>query len=162
MSCSDKNSLRREGTAQHSRSLPALSPHFAQVDERDHKQLLLFMQRYAAHVTYFDKGNNAAGTWKPLIQRDLSMALATLAAMDPAVFSNYHKSLVKRIRIAVRSSNIMEAKSCYKFLFDLVYTLAKTVDEQCTHLTDNPDYQRYINDIIASKMDKGMRALLTF
>src|SRR3546814_2206768 len=90
------------------------------------------------------------------------MALATLATMDPAVFSNYHKSLVKRIRIAVRSSDIIEAKSCYKFLFDLVYTLAKTVDEQCTHLTDNPDYQRHITDIIALKMDKGTRALLTF
>src|SRR3546814_1842005 len=110
MSCSDKNSLIREGTAQHSRSLPALSPHFAQVDERDHKQLLLFMQRYAAHVTYFDKGNNAAGTWEPLIQRDLSMDLATLATMDPAVFSNYHQSLVKCIRIAVLSSDIIETK----------------------------------------------------
>src|SRR3546814_2282695 len=54
------------------------------------------------------------------------------------------------------------SKSCYKFLFDLVYTLAKTVDEQCTHLTDNPDYQRHITDIIALKMDKGTRALLTF
>ena len=162
MSCSDKNSLIREGTAQYSRLLPALSPDFAQVDERDRKQLLLFMQRYAAHITYFDKGNTAAGTWEPLVQRDLSIALARLAAMDPMVFSNYHKSLVKRIRTAIRSSDIIEAKRCYKFLFDLVYTLAKTVDEQCAHLTDNPDYQRDIADIIALKMDKGIRGLLTF
>ena len=162
MSCSDKNSLIREGTAQYSRSVPALSPDFAQVDERDLKQLLLFMQRYAAHITYVDKENKAAGTWEPLIQRDLSVALATLATMDPVVFSDYHKSLVKRIRVAVRNSDTIEAKRCYKFLFDLVYTLAKTVDGQCTHLTDNPDYQQDIADIIALKMDKGIRALLTF
>src|SRR5690606_4278345 len=162
MSGSDKNSLVREGTAQHSRSLPALSPTFAQVDERDLKQLLLFMQRYATHVTYFDKENNAAGTWEPLIQQDLSVALATLATLDPITFSNYHKLLVKRIRIAVKQADTAEAKRCFKFLFDLVYTLAKTIDEQCAHLTESPDYQRDIANIIALKMDRGVRALLTF
>lgn len=162
MSCSNRNSLIREGTAQYSRALPALSPTFARVDERDLKQLLLFMQRYAAHITYFDRENNAAGTWKPLIQRDLSVALATLAILDPMAFSNYNKLLIKRIRTAIKRADIVEAKRCYKFLFDLVYTLAKIVDEQCAHLTERPDYQRDIIGIITLKMAEGVRALLTF
>ncbi len=162
MACSDKNSLIREGTAQYSRSLASLSPTFAQVDERNLPQLLLFVKRYAAHVTYFDQDNTAAGTWEPLIQRDLSIVLASLATLEPMVFNNYHKSLVKRIRVAVKGSDSEEAKRCFKFVFDLAYTLAKTIDEQCTLLTDNGDYQRDIANIIASKMDKGIRALLTF
>jgi len=162
MACSDKNSLVREGTGQYSRFLRALSPAFAQVDERNFHELLLFVQRYAAHVTYFDTENSAAGTWEPLIQRDLSVILAALATLDPVVFTDYHKSLVKRIRLAVKGADSDEAKRCFKYLFDLVYTLAKTVDEQCARLADDPDYQRDIAEIIALKMDKAIRALLTF
>lgn len=162
MACSDKNSLIREGTGQYARFLNALSPTFARVDERDLRQLLLFVQRYAAHITYIDAENNAAGTWQPLIQRDLSVVLATLATLDPLAFSDYHKSLVKRIRLAVKGADADEAKRCFKYLFDLVYTLAKTVDEQCARLGDDVAYQRDIADIIALKMDKSVRALLTF
>lgn len=162
MACSAKNSLVREGTGQYSRFLKALSPAFARVDERDIRQLLLFARRYAAQVTYFDTENSAAGTWEPLIRQDLSVVLATLASLDPVAFTDYHKSLVKRIRLAVRESANNEAKQCFKYVFDLVYTLAKTVDEQCAHLAEDVGYQREIADIIALKMDKGVRALLTF
>ncbi|WP_353129938.1 hypothetical protein [Parapedobacter pyrenivorans] len=162
MACSDKNSLVREGTAQYNRFLKALSPTFAQVDERNLRELLLFVQRYAAHVSYFDTENNSAGTWEPLIQRDISVVLASLTNLAPLTFADYHKSLVKRIRLAVREAGIDEAKRCFKYLFDLVYTLAKTVDQQCALLEDDMDYQQVIRDTIALKIDKGIRALLTF
>ena len=162
MACSDKNNLIREGTGRYNRSLAALSPDFAKVDERELRDLLLFVQRYAAQVTYFDNGNKAKGTWEPFIQPDLSVALATLAAVDPITFTDYYKSLVKRIRLAVKAEEVEQAKQCFKYLFDLVYTLVKTVDDQCMRLAEESDYQRSIQDIITTKISRAFRRLFTF
>src|SRR5690606_17751379 len=162
MACSDKNGLIREGTGRYNRSLAALSPDFAKVDERKLRDLLLFAQRYAAHVTYFDNENNAKGNWEPFIQPDLSVALATLAAVDPITFTDYYKSLVKRIRLAVRAEEVEQAKQCFKYIFDLVYTLVKTVDDQCVRLAEESDYQRSIQDIIATKISRTFQRLFTF
>jgi len=162
MACSDKNGLIREGTGRYNRSLAALSPDFAKVDERELRDLLLFAQRYAAHVTYFDNENNAKGNWEPFIQPDLSVALATLAAVDPISFTDYYKSLVKRIRLAIRAEEVEQAKQCFKYLFDLVYTLVKTVDDQCMRLSEELDYQRSIQDIITAKISRAFLRLFTF
>lgn len=162
MACSDKNGLIREGTGRYNRSLAALSPDFAKVDERGLQDLLLFAQRYAAHVTYFDNENNAKGTWEPFIQPDLSVALATLAAVDPITFTDYYKSLLKRIRLAIKAGEVEQAKQCFKYLFDLVYTLVKTVDDQCAQLAEELDYQRNLQDIITIKISRAFLRLFTF
>jgi len=160
MACSDKNSLTREGTGRYNRSLAALSPEFARVDERELKDLLLFAQRYAAHVTYINPENNPEGTWEPFVQSDLSVALATLAAIDPIVLTDYYKSLLKRIRMAVKENQTNHAKLCYKYIFDLVITLVKVIDGQCSRMADESDYQRNIQEIIAVKISRPFLRLL--
>ncbi len=162
MACSDKNTLIREGTGRYNRSLAALSPDFAKVDERELRDLLLFIQRYATHIAYFDNENNVKGTWEPFLQPDLSVALATLAAVDPITFTDYYKSLLKRIRLAVKEENAEQAKQCFRFIFDLVYTLVKTIDDQCVRLAEESAYQRSIEDIITTKISHAFRRLFTF
>lgn len=161
MACSDKNSLIREGTGQYDRFKKALSPDFAKVDDRDIQDLLLFVQRYAAHVTYFDAENTSKGTWRPLFKQDLSMVLATLAVINPKQLADYHKSLLKRTQVAIKSGDIDQAKACFKYLFDFGYTLAKTIDEGCAQLVEDPVYQRDIQNILVVKIGKAVRYLLT-
>lgn len=161
MGCSDKNNLIREGTGQHERFLRALSPAYARVDERDLRQLLLFARRYADQVAYFNRDNAPDGTWMPLIQRDASVVLAALATLDTVVYADYHKLLISRIRQAVAGHNEVDARQCFKYLFDSVFTLAKAVDEQCALLHDYADYQREIAGIIALRLDTAVRSIRT-
>lgn len=160
MACADKNELRREGTGRYNRRLKALSPEFVRVDERDFPQLLLFIQRYADHIAYIDAENKVSGTWKKLIQHDVSMALAALATVHPVRLADYHKGLVKGVRLAVKDTDTAAAKRQFKFIIDLVYTIAKLVDEQCASLVDDPIYQQELRDILVRKIGKPVCRVL--
>ncbi len=160
MACADKNERRREGTGRYDRQLKALSPDFAKVDERGLPHLLAFLQRYADHIAYIDAENKVNGTWKALIQRDVSMALATLAVLQPVRLADYHKALVKGVRLAIRDNDTAAAKQRFKFIIDFVYTLATLIDDQCAGLADNPVYQQELRDILTRKMGKPVCQVL--
>ncbi|WP_257670734.1 baseplate J/gp47 family protein [Parapedobacter tibetensis] len=162
MACSDKNMLTREGTGRYNRRLEALSPLYVQVDERSTQDMLLFIKRYAPYINYFGTDNTMDGTWEALVQRDVSMVLSVLAAIDPISISDYQKLLYKRIWLAVKDGNENEAKRQFKYIFDLVYTMVKIIDEQCQHLQNEMDYQQEIEEVISRKMNRPYTRLDSF
>lgn len=52
-----------DGTSQAQRSMEALSPDYAPVDERSAQDLLAFVRQYAEEIRYFDLNNAPAGAW---------------------------------------------------------------------------------------------------
>lgn len=162
MACTDKNPLSRQGIDQQSRSLAALLPDFAQVDERSLEDLMLFARRYAAYIKYKNENNAEQGTWEPLMQQDVSVVLAMLLSIDLIQVSDYIKLIYKRIKLAIAAADDAEAQLQFKYLFDAAFTLAKNVDEQCSLLNNEPEYQQTLVSLIQTKLNQPFWRLLNF
>lgn len=149
MPCTEKNPLTREGTSLLNRVLAALSTDYAKVDERDAANIILFAKRYAAYLNYYDENNLLQGGWQDLMRMDVSVTLATLVHIDMQQVAAYKKRLFKRIKLA---ANDADAKTAFKFLFDLLFSLVKLVDEQFKLLPDSFEYKAIFSDVIKNKL----------
>lgn len=90
--CQHKNPLLHSGTSQPGRVLKALQPSFAQLDERNAADLILFAKEYAQYLNYFSAKNEADGRWTPLMRMDLSVVLATLGNQKAPRYLQYIRS----------------------------------------------------------------------
>ncbi len=161
MPCTDKNPLQREGTSQQKRVLAALGVHYADVDERTAADLILFAKRYAAYLNFYNDQNVREGDWQPLMAMDISVTLATLSSIHVQRIGDYKKEIYKKIALAGNLPSPTKeatAKRELKFLFDLLFSLAKSIDEQLGLLPDD-DYKKIITDIIASKLSAPLTNL---
>src|SRR5687767_7785759 len=122
MPCDDKNKLQREGTSELNRVLAALDVSFAKTDERDVAELMLFARQYATYLNYYDTSNTIDGDWELFMKMDISVTLATLSKPDITAISDYRKLLYKGVR---NSADDLEAKTKFKFIFDLIFTLVR-------------------------------------
>ncbi|MBL0741127.1 hypothetical protein [Chryseolinea lacunae] len=156
MSCTDKNPLTREGTSLLNRVLAALSTGFAQVDERNAPDLLLFTKRYAEFINYYNANNVLQGEWQPLMHGDVSVVFASLLSLDVQACGHYKKRLFKRIKLAATDG---DAKREFKFLFDLLFSLVKEIDNQFKLLPDDLEYKIIVRDVIATKLQAPLAEL---
>ena len=80
----------RDGTSQRGRELPELAPTSVAIDERDHADLLAFVQALAGQLRFFSAEQGElrdAGSWAPFAHRD-DITIADIVAymQDPARF----------------------------------------------------------------------------
>lgn len=162
MACNDKNPLTREGVDRLTRKLEALSPAFAKVDERSMDDLILFAKKYAAYLKYKDLDNTDAGTWEPLMKVDISVVLAVLLSLDMLQISDYIKLLYKRAKLGITASDDAASSLQFKFLFDVLFSLAKAIDEQCGFLKEEADYRQTIKSVIETKLNTPFSKLFNF
>jgi len=149
MSCTDKNPLTREGASLLNRALAALAPAYAKVDEREAADLLLFAKRYAAKLNFYKEDNTIDGNWQPLMQSDASVTLATLARINVQEITDYKKSIYKQITLAPADA---DAKMEFKFLFDLLFSLVKQLDDSFERLPADLEYKNILSDVIKNKL----------
>ncbi len=159
MACADQYTLTREGLTAKTRGLEALSPGYSQVDERSLSDLVLFAKRYASFVRYVNLENEQDGDWQVLMQQDISVAWASLLALDGHEINRYQKQLFKNIDLAYRDGNRREAKKQFKYLFDFLYGLVKTVDAQAVFLSGQDGQGQAICDVLTNKIASPYRKL---
>lgn len=162
MACNDKNPLTREGIDRLTRKLKALPPTFAKVDERSVEDLMLFAKRYANYLQYKNQNNTDEGTWEPLMKVDISVVLAVILSVDLLQISDYLKLLYKKTKLAIVNGDEAEASLQFKFLFDLIFSLADLIDEQCGFLHEESEYQKTIQSVINSKLTAPFSKLSNF
>lgn len=158
MSCDDKNRLQREGTSELTRVLAALNVSFSRVDERDAADLLLFAKRYAAFLNYYNADNTPDGDWEVFMKMDISVTLATLVKIDVRKISDYRKLIYKGIR---DSANDAEAVTMFKFVFDLLFTLVRIIDEQYSLINSGSETKSLIRNSIEGKMQQAFLVIDT-
>src|SRR5690554_2773742 len=162
MACSDKNPLIREGVDRLTKKLEALPPSFAKVDERSMEDLMLFAKKYAGYLRYKDLDNSDEGTWEPLMKVDISVVLAVLLSLDMLQLSDYIKLLYKRTKLGISDADDAEASVQFKYLFDVLFSLVKIIDEQCGFLKEESDYQKTIQSAIQTKLISPFSKLSNF
>ena len=156
MPCTDKNALLREGTSLLNRTLAALNTGYAKADERLASDIILFARRYAGYLNYFDGNNNIDGDWQVLMKTDVSVSLATLAAINVQELTDYKKRVYKSI---LQSASDNDAKKEFKYLFDLLFSLITRIDEQYQLLPANEDYKNIFSDVIKNKLQQPLANL---
>ena len=156
MSCTEKNPLTREGTSLLNRVLAALSSGYAKVDEREPADIVLFAKRYAARLKYYEENNTPVGNWQSLMCADVSIPLATLVKMNVGEIIDYKKRIYKRINLAQDDGH---AKTQFKFLFDLIFSLAKTVDEQFALLPVDLEFRDILSDVIKTRLAEPLATI---
>ncbi len=162
MACNDKNPLTREGVDRLTRKLLALPPTFAKVDDRSIEDLMLFAKRYATFIKYKDQKNEDDRTWEPLMKMDISVVLAVILALDLLQFSDYIKLLRKKTKLAIASEDDAESSLQFKYYFDLIFSIASIIDEQCGLLKSEVEYQKNIQSIIAAKLSVPFSRIVNF
>lgn len=65
--CGNKNPLFRDGTSQQQRLIKALLPDYVEVDERDMKALIEFVDKFASQIQYYNQNNQKDGNWRELV-----------------------------------------------------------------------------------------------
>lgn len=65
-----RNPLVRDGQSQSARNLPALSPDYIKVDERDRDDLISFARQYSKLIQYYDEQNQPSGNWGDFFKKD--------------------------------------------------------------------------------------------
>ena len=159
MACTEKNPLTHEGTSILNRVLAALSTTYAEVDEREAADIILFAKRYAAKLNFYKEDNTIDGTWQQLMHADVSIPLATLERINIQEITDYKKRIYKSITIA---ANDADAKMEFKFLFDLLFSLAKQADEQFNLLPDDFEFKSILSDVITNKLKDPLKILETY
>lgn len=91
--CDRRNPLKRSGSHQPARRLPALDPAYFQVDERDTADLILQAGRFARFLTYYDGANQPNGNWQEFFTSDLAAILAGLGRMPVEALQGFGRTL---------------------------------------------------------------------
>jgi hypothetical protein len=76
----------RSGLTQDGRRRAELGDRYFLPDERDLADLILFGQRFAKHVQYYDATNTKAGDWTVFFESDVTASLAALTKLPVDAF----------------------------------------------------------------------------
>ncbi|RAJ80138.1 hypothetical protein CLV59_105246 [Chitinophaga dinghuensis] len=99
--CHCHTDIARDGSGQLTRYLTALDPAYAEVDGRSIQDLLIFAQKYAAQLRFYDiPGNelkeNTPGTkisWVEFFRRDVAVLAAAVTTATPDAYRSQYDSL---------------------------------------------------------------------
>lgn len=84
--CDRRGPLTREGMSRADRHLAALEGGYFRPDERDLADLILFGQRFAAQLKYYDAQNTEAGTFAAFFENEVTSVLAALSKLPVAEY----------------------------------------------------------------------------
>jgi len=97
-SCAKRNPLIRSGLTQDGRRRAELATDYFLPDERDLPDLVLFGQRFARHIQFYDAGNTKAGDWSVFFESDVTASLSALVKLPVTSFRSFQLDLEKWLK----------------------------------------------------------------
>lgn len=157
--CFDTNLLAYNGTSQQQRALDALLTNAAQVDERSTADLILFTKRYGAYLNYYDLTNTITGDWQGLMSNDVAVVIAAIADWDTKDYAPFIKYLSDKI---TSDTTDTDAKDHFKILFDLIFSIAVSLDAAYRQLNTDIDYYAFLSVSVSSNVAAPLSILLQY
>jgi hypothetical protein len=96
--CAIRNPLVRSGLTQDGRRKAELATDHFLPDERDLADLVLFGQRFARHMAYYNADNKKAGDWSAFFEADVTASLAAMAKLPVDAFRTFQLDLERWLR----------------------------------------------------------------
>src|SRR5258707_12773046 len=150
---SDPLKLVREGTAQGERSPQALDPASAPVNEREPAHNMVFAQRYAALLKYFDRTDTQAGDWTPFFSGDISVQLAVPAIEDVNAYKTHVQEWFAYLNELENQHKEDELKKRFGYLYACLASLAQQLDGLKTRLPETVALTGKLQNLIKTQLD---------
>lgn len=160
--------LSSRGVNQNERTLKALMPEYARVDERSVSDLLAFAVKFSEIVQFHNIGPKPEpATWAAFFKNDLSLFLATIIATDTGKIEREHNDFVNRMSNSPRADDKLEA---LQGLFLQVTSLAQRLDtwyQQSLAMNshnplDSNDLEIELENAIRQQLSIQLQQLLDF
>lgn len=158
----DALKLVREGTSQDGRSLPALTPEFAPVDERTPAHHMVFAQAYAGLIKYFDDTNTESGDWSAYFSNDVSLLLAVPAIEDVDAYQTTLQSWFEFLNRSENQLKIAELKDHFGYLFGAVGSLALAFDRLAQRLPTDVALKADLTNLIQMQVATAFARLIAY
>jgi hypothetical protein len=167
----DPLKLVREGTSQGQRLPEALKAFYAQVDEHEPADWMVFAKRYAEYVCFFDINKQVVGDWRPFFENDPLAILALAAVQKIDVYksnlSQYFKFLLtKKITDSdsgeLRSATDDELKTNFGHLFNAIGTLAWQLEQLKEVLPEEITLKSILKNTIRSQLAPAFARLIGY
>lgn len=157
--CLDINLHNNSGTSQEGRTLQALSYDYAHVDERSVADLLLFAKKYGKYLNFYNAGNSIAGDWSSFMSKDISVIIASLNDWNGKDYITYINNQYDKI---LASSTIPDAQTNFKYIFDLIFSLADNLNGILWQLPSDSDFATYLSTVITSKLSTSVNQFYVY
>ncbi|UOA09432.1 hypothetical protein [Methylobacter sp. S3L5C] len=156
----DAHQLIREGTSQEQRRLDALKPVYVQVDEHQPADWMVFAQRYAEYVRFYDLNNTMSGDWRTFFTQDPSaiMAVAAVQKVDflKTNISGYFKVLLSQ------NANNADLKKNLGHAFNILGTLAWQLELLKEALPKDIALKGILQNIIQLELAQAFERLIAY
>lgn len=155
------NPLQRDGTHQRERLLAALKPDSVKVDERDIDEWLLYANRYAALLRFYDVQNIPDGDWTPFIQKDVSTLVAMVANADQQTES-YKRQFDFYMLSAAQIETTADSNRIFSNVLVVLYNMASQLFTWQNTAIPELALQKTLDRLIASLIDNGFTELIGY
>ncbi|MEO1437631.1 MAG: hypothetical protein AAFV80_18980, partial [Bacteroidota bacterium] len=140
------------------------------VDERDMADLLLFAQKYAAHLQYLNFELVAEGNWSEFFSDDVSILIAILSDHQEEQYIDEFNALLidaaeelDNLPAVINVPNdVPNSLPAFKGLFDYIFSLAFVLDQQLTALPEASGLKAFGLESIRSANSASIRRLIGY
>lgn len=163
MACNEhKHPLQHGGTGRAQRSVKALAPGYASVDERTEADWIVFAHEFAGFLNYFDEKNDIAGNWKAFFGSDISAVLGTIVIQDIDSYQQWVKEDFDFLRDDDNNADLPALKKRLNELFSILFTLSLALDRQYKRLPDNLLLKNILLNLIKTKLAPALKRLIGY
>ena len=117
-----RNPLVRNGTSQSERLSKALVPSYVKIDEKDIRDTLAFVRKYASHIAYYDRDNRSRENWSDFFELSTTVMLATISVVP-------HQTVQGNLENLFRAFQENETEENLTQIVNELYELAKQIQE---------------------------------
>ncbi len=159
--CSRRNPLTRSGTTQHARLRPELAAGYFLPDERDGADLILFGQRLARVIRYYDHSNGSTDDlrdWSAFFDGDLTARLAALAKLPVGLFRDTQADLERWLKADSKRAPDRLASHA-RLLFHLPFALLQQAARQYHGLPPEHALRSRLVELVSHELNLPLRTL---
>ena len=161
--CNDTNPLQLSGTSQGQRVLPSLAPSSAPIDGRQAADWILFAREYGRYLQFYNALNIPDGSWQALMQKDISVVLATLVAQEMPLYQAYQRGLYDQIlALPDDPAHTVQGRQFLEAVFDLLFSYIYLLDQQYQSLPAGSDVQTALGGMIKGDLSVSVDCLVKY
>ena len=125
---SNRNPLQHNGSARAQRMLPALQEGYANVDEKDFADWIVFAKNFSHYLNYYHASGGQSGNWSVFFSNDLCAVMGDIAIQDVDAYKRKIKERFDFLKDNDNETKTNALKINLNELFSAVTSFASALD----------------------------------
>jgi Baseplate J-like protein len=147
------------GTSQNTRLLRALMPENIQLDNRKLEDLMVFANRFAQQIRYWNDKDQVQGDWTCFWQADALFFLADVAASDTEGVEKKYRTAERDL---VNASTTAISDAHVQVLINIIYDLAWDIEKWGERADNHPIFKGDVANLIKNRLQTKLCELIAY